>query len=237
MWASRIVQATLSLVWSVFALAAMVVANRRRYRAAWVAGAALLGRRRRQVVFRRPVAGRRRRAHRVVHGRGRAAADHRLRGARTAAQGGDMSAASRMRGAGRAEAPRRRCCRSPCDRARRDAGRFRVAAAAGDVRRQGVFSHRVARFGLRRRRARGPRRSARVQCRRRVRAFAFMPRPTPVSAGTPRRTLALFPLTVDTTRPNAGDVASTSAVTRPERRSTSVRATARRVSGRASSPT
>jgi len=42
MWASRIVQATLSLVWSVFALAAMVVANRRRYRAAWVAGAALL---------------------------------------------------------------------------------------------------------------------------------------------------------------------------------------------------
>ena len=34
--------ATLALVWSVAALAAMVVANRRRYRAAWVAGAALL---------------------------------------------------------------------------------------------------------------------------------------------------------------------------------------------------
>jgi len=43
MWTSRIVQATLSIVWSVFALAAMVVANRRHYRAAWVAGAALLG--------------------------------------------------------------------------------------------------------------------------------------------------------------------------------------------------
>jgi uncharacterized membrane protein len=42
MWTSRIVQATISLVWSAFALAAMVVANRRRYRAAWVAGAALL---------------------------------------------------------------------------------------------------------------------------------------------------------------------------------------------------
>ena len=37
--------------------------------------------------------------------------------------------------------------------------------------------------------------------------YAFMPRPTPVSAGTPRRALALFPLTVDTTAPNAGDVA------------------------------
>jgi uncharacterized membrane protein len=43
MWTSRIVQATLSIVWSVFALAAMVVAHRRHYRAAWVAGAALLG--------------------------------------------------------------------------------------------------------------------------------------------------------------------------------------------------
>ena len=42
MWTSRIVQAALSLVWSVFALAAMVVAHRRHYRAAWVAGAALL---------------------------------------------------------------------------------------------------------------------------------------------------------------------------------------------------
>ena len=42
MWGSRIVQATLALVWSVAALAAMVIANRRRYRAAWVAGAVLL---------------------------------------------------------------------------------------------------------------------------------------------------------------------------------------------------
>ena len=42
MWTSRIVQAALSIVWSVFALAAMVVAHRRHYRAAWVAGAALL---------------------------------------------------------------------------------------------------------------------------------------------------------------------------------------------------
>jgi uncharacterized membrane protein len=42
MWASRVVQAALSLVWSIFALAAMVIANRLRYRVAWVAGAALL---------------------------------------------------------------------------------------------------------------------------------------------------------------------------------------------------
>ena len=42
MWGSRIVQAALALVWSIFALGAMVVANRRRYRGAWVAGAALL---------------------------------------------------------------------------------------------------------------------------------------------------------------------------------------------------
>jgi uncharacterized membrane protein len=41
-WASRVVQATLAIVWSVAALAAMVAANRRRYRAAWVGGAALL---------------------------------------------------------------------------------------------------------------------------------------------------------------------------------------------------
>jgi len=43
LWDSRIVQAALSLVWSLFALAAMVAANRRGYRIAWVAGATLLG--------------------------------------------------------------------------------------------------------------------------------------------------------------------------------------------------
>jgi uncharacterized membrane protein len=42
LWASRIVQTALSIVWSLFALAAMVIANRRRYRMAWLAGAALL---------------------------------------------------------------------------------------------------------------------------------------------------------------------------------------------------
>ena len=42
MWGSRVVQAALALVWSVFALAAMVIANRRGYRVAWVAGAVLL---------------------------------------------------------------------------------------------------------------------------------------------------------------------------------------------------
>lgn len=36
--------------------------------------------------------------------------------------------------------------------------------------------------------------------------FAFMPRPAPVAAGRPRRPLALFPLTVDTTRPEAADL-------------------------------
>jgi len=34
--------------------------------------------------------------------------------------------------------------------------------------------------------------------------YAFVPRPAPVTAGAPRRPLALFPLTVDTTRPEAG---------------------------------
>ena len=43
LWASRIAQSALSLVWSLFALAAMVVANRRGYRIAWVTGATLLG--------------------------------------------------------------------------------------------------------------------------------------------------------------------------------------------------
>ncbi len=43
LWDSRIVQAALSLVWSLFALAAMVAANRRSYRIAWIAGATLLG--------------------------------------------------------------------------------------------------------------------------------------------------------------------------------------------------
>jgi uncharacterized membrane protein len=42
MWTSRVVQTALSIVWSVFALAAMIVSHRRHYRAAWVAGAALL---------------------------------------------------------------------------------------------------------------------------------------------------------------------------------------------------
>jgi uncharacterized membrane protein len=42
MWASRPAQAAVSIVWSVFALAAMLLAHRRRYRIAWVAGAALL---------------------------------------------------------------------------------------------------------------------------------------------------------------------------------------------------
>ena len=42
MWSARIAQAALALVWTVFALAAMLIANRLHYRAAWVAGAALL---------------------------------------------------------------------------------------------------------------------------------------------------------------------------------------------------
>jgi uncharacterized membrane protein len=43
LWTSQVVQSALSLVWSLFALAAMVVANRRGYRIAWVGGAVLLG--------------------------------------------------------------------------------------------------------------------------------------------------------------------------------------------------
>jgi uncharacterized membrane protein len=42
LWRSTIVQATLSLLWSVMALATMVFANRRHVRAPWIAGAVLL---------------------------------------------------------------------------------------------------------------------------------------------------------------------------------------------------
>jgi len=37
--------------------------------------------------------------------------------------------------------------------------------------------------------------------------YAFMPRPAPIVTGNPRRSLAFFPLTVDTAASNAGDVA------------------------------
>jgi len=43
LWRSTLVQATFSLLWTVLALAAMLFANRRRSRPAWVAGAVLLG--------------------------------------------------------------------------------------------------------------------------------------------------------------------------------------------------
>jgi len=43
LWRSTLVQAALSLLWSVFALATMVYANRRGIRGPWVVGAALLG--------------------------------------------------------------------------------------------------------------------------------------------------------------------------------------------------
>ena len=42
MWNARIAQAALSIVWSIFALASMMIAHRLRFRAAWVGGAALL---------------------------------------------------------------------------------------------------------------------------------------------------------------------------------------------------
>ena len=42
-WTSGTVQAALALVWTTTALAAMVIANRRASRGAWIAGAALLG--------------------------------------------------------------------------------------------------------------------------------------------------------------------------------------------------
>lgn len=43
LWHSMLVQATFSLLWSVLALATMLLAHRQRWRVAWVAGAALLG--------------------------------------------------------------------------------------------------------------------------------------------------------------------------------------------------
>jgi uncharacterized membrane protein len=43
LWRSMLVQASFSLLWSVIALATMLLAHRRRWRAAWVAGATLLG--------------------------------------------------------------------------------------------------------------------------------------------------------------------------------------------------
>jgi len=43
LWHSRMVQAVLSLLWASAALGTMLLANRRRWRVAWMAGAALLG--------------------------------------------------------------------------------------------------------------------------------------------------------------------------------------------------
>jgi uncharacterized membrane protein len=43
LWNSTLVQATLSILWSVIALSAMAVANRKRWRVVWVVGATLLG--------------------------------------------------------------------------------------------------------------------------------------------------------------------------------------------------
>jgi uncharacterized membrane protein len=42
LWHSRLVQAVLALLWSLLALATMVLANRRHWRIAWIAGALLL---------------------------------------------------------------------------------------------------------------------------------------------------------------------------------------------------
>jgi uncharacterized membrane protein len=42
LWHSRLVQAVLALLWSVLALATMLLANRRHWRSAWIAGALLL---------------------------------------------------------------------------------------------------------------------------------------------------------------------------------------------------
>jgi uncharacterized membrane protein len=43
LWNSTLVQATLSILWSVLALAAMAIANRRQWRVVWIVGATLLG--------------------------------------------------------------------------------------------------------------------------------------------------------------------------------------------------
>ena len=43
LWNSTLVQATLSLLWSVIALTTMAIANRRQWRVAWIVGATLLG--------------------------------------------------------------------------------------------------------------------------------------------------------------------------------------------------
>jgi uncharacterized membrane protein len=43
LWHSMLVQATFSLLWSIMALATMLLAHRQRWRVAWVAGAVLLG--------------------------------------------------------------------------------------------------------------------------------------------------------------------------------------------------
>ena len=43
LWHSRLVQAVLSLLWATAALGTMLLANRRRWRMAWMTGAALLG--------------------------------------------------------------------------------------------------------------------------------------------------------------------------------------------------
>jgi uncharacterized membrane protein len=43
LWNSTLVQATLSILWSVIALTAMAIANRRQWRVVWIVGATLLG--------------------------------------------------------------------------------------------------------------------------------------------------------------------------------------------------
>jgi len=43
LWHSMLVQVTFSLLWSVIAMATMLIANRARWRVAWIAGAVLLG--------------------------------------------------------------------------------------------------------------------------------------------------------------------------------------------------
>ena len=187
----------------------------------------------REALFRRSLAGRWRRADRVVHRRRPAAARRRLPGAGAAAprkprhEGKPAHAWIAHRDGRRdmvvgavvvsAQAPSDFAMRQPL-LASGDKAFFRIelpdavydGAARSDLGDLRVFNGDGA-----------------------LVPFAFMPRPSPLVEGVGRRPLALFPVSVDTTRSESWAISrSGCARTRPARRSTSARATARRWPGR-----
>ena len=203
LWRSTLVQAVLSLLWTLIALATMVVANRMRLARRLDRRRGAARRRRGEAVPGRPVAGRRHRAHRVVHRRRPAAAADRLsRAGAAAAQGGRAMKRSMMAGAARAVA----CCaahaQAPADFAWRRAADHARATAPSTASRcpprctKAPCAPISATFAS----STAPARSCRSRSWRRRRRHA------------PRRrrvALPLFPLRVDRDRRDLGDLTLT----------------------------